>query len=76
MLELQVVLATLVGRFNFTMPPGAAAGDGAAGASTAPSAAPSPGAGVQSLDRLICYYITMFPRDGLRLVATLRTAAD
>lgn len=56
----QVVIATLISRFSFELGPGVAR-PGEAG-----SAAP--------LQRLVSYHITMFPRDGLQLTATPRTA--
>ncbi|KIY98165.1 cytochrome P450 [Monoraphidium neglectum] len=54
MLELQVVLATLVGCFAFALPPGVK------------------GEGVAALEAMVCYHITLHPRDGLKLCATPR----
>lgn len=52
-LELQAVIATLVGRFRFSPAPG--------GASS-----------IRELDELTCYHITLFPKGGMRLMATPR----
>lgn len=58
MLELQVVLATLVGRFRWELPPGARDGLGS----------------IQPLQERVCYHITLFPGDGLPLMAVPRGA--
>jgi cytochrome P450 len=69
MLELQVVLASLVARFTFQLTP---SGDDHGAAPPSPNGGLG---GIQPLQDMICYHITMFPRDGLSLVAAPRVAA-
>ncbi|KAI8476126.1 MAG: cytochrome P450 [Monoraphidium minutum] len=89
-LELQAVLATLVGHFTFLLPPGPGAageegalnggGSGGGGQEGARNGGGGGGGGaaaggVAAMDALVCYHITLFARHGMPLIVEPRYSA-